>query len=60
ARWQRLRTALRPRGRAQERELSVLAPLLRLGVEWPLELSQVLDVEEPGMSVLFWEEGGAW
>lgn len=60
ARWQRLRTALRPRGRAQERELSGLAPLLRLGVEWPLELSQVLDVEEPGMSVLFWEEGGAW
>ncbi len=60
SRWHKLQTFLRPRGRPQERELSVLAPLLRLGVAWPRVLAQVVEPEDPGMSFLFWEEGGAW
>lgn len=59
-RWQRLRAFLRPRGRSQERELSILAPLLRLGVGWPELLIQALDPGDPGMHLLFWREGGLW
>ena len=59
-RWRRLRAFLRPSGRAQERELSVLAPLLRLGPEWPRELAAALDPCHPGMHLLCWEEGGKW
>lgn len=59
-RWRRLRAFLRPNGRAQERELSVLAPLLRLGPEWPSELAAALDPRHPGMHLLCWEEGGRW
>ena len=59
-RWRRLRAFLRPNGRPQERELSVLAPLLRLGPEWPRELAAALDPLHPGMHLLCWEEGGRW
>jgi hypothetical protein len=59
-RWRRLRAFLRPNGRSQERELSVLAPLLRLGPEWPRELAAALDPRHPGMHLLCWEEGGRW
>jgi uncharacterized protein YllA (UPF0747 family) len=59
-RWRRLRAFLRPNGRAQERELSVLAPLLRLGPTWPKELTATLDPRHPGMHLLCWEEGGRW
>ena len=59
-RWRRLRAFLRPNGRPQERELSVLAPLLRLGPEWPRELAAALDPTQPGMHLLCWEEGGRW
>jgi len=60
ARWEKLRAFLRPDGEPQERALSVLAPLLRLGPEWPSRLAQVIPVDDPGMAVLFWGEGGAW
>ena len=60
ARWRRLRAFVRPNGRAQERELSALAPLLRLGPEWPRELAAALDPRHPGMHLLCWEEGGRW
>ncbi len=60
ARWRRLRAFLRPNGRPQERELSVLAPLLRLGLEWPRRLAGVLDPGDPGMQLLFWGEGAPW
>ncbi len=60
ARWSRLRAFLRPNGRPQERELSVLAPLLKLGLEWPALLADVLDPGHPGNHLLFWGEGGAW
>jgi uncharacterized protein YllA (UPF0747 family) len=60
ARWSRLRAFLRPNGRPQERELSVLAPLLKLGLDWPALLADVLDPGHPGNHLLFWEEGGAW
>lgn len=60
SRWQRLRTALRPRGRPQERELSVLSPLLRLGLSWPPALADALNADDPGMHLLFWGEGGTW
>ncbi len=60
ARWRRLREFLRPHGAPQERQLSVLAPLLRLGVEWPAQLVTAIDPGCPDMQFLFWEEGGAW
>ena len=59
-RWRRLRAFLRPDGRPQERHLSVLAPLLRLGLAWPRQLVAVLDPADPGMHLLFWGEEGAW
>ncbi|MEW6338424.1 MAG: bacillithiol biosynthesis protein BshC [Acidobacteriota bacterium] len=60
ARWSRLRAFLRPNGRPQERELSVLAPLLKLGLDWPAQLAEVVDPGHPGNHLLFWKEGGAW
>lgn len=60
ARWRRLRAALRPDGALQERHLSVIAPLLRLGLEWPAQLVRQLDPDHPGMHLLNWEEGGEW
>jgi uncharacterized protein YllA (UPF0747 family) len=59
-RWGKLRGFLRPNGRPQERELSVLAPLLRLGPDWPRALAAALDPGHPGMHLLCWEEGGRW
>ena len=59
-RWRRLRGFLRPEGKPQERHLSVLAPLLRLGLEWPRQLAAVIDPTHPGMHLLCWEEGGPW
>jgi uncharacterized protein YllA (UPF0747 family) len=59
-RWRRLRAFLRPEGAPQERHLSVLAPLLRLGLEWPQQLVAGLDPSHLGMQLLFWEEGGQW
>ena len=59
-RWRRLRAFLRPDGKPQERQLSVLAPLLRLGLDWPGQLVASLDLTIPGMQLLFWEEGGPW
>ena len=59
-RWRRLRAFLRPEGAPQERHLSVLAPLLRLGLEWPRQLAAGLDRSHRGMQFLFWEEGGQW
>jgi hypothetical protein len=59
-RWQRLLAFLRPGGQPQERALSVLAPLLRLGLAWPGQLVAALDPAEPGMHLLNWEEGGTW
>ena len=38
----------------------MLAPLLRLGVEWPARLVEALDPTDPGMHLLFWGEGGLW
>jgi uncharacterized protein YllA (UPF0747 family) len=60
SRWHRLRAFIRPAGAPQERYLSVLAPLLRLGLEWPGQLVANLDPTNPGMQLLFWEEGGPW
>jgi len=59
-RWRRLRAFVRPDGHPQERHLSVLAPLLRLGLEWPAQLTAALDPRHPGMQLLGWEEGGSW
>jgi uncharacterized protein YllA (UPF0747 family) len=59
-RWRRLRAFVRPNGRPQERELSVLAPLLRLGPAWARELSAALDPCHPGMHLLYWQEGERW
>lgn len=59
-RWRRLRAFVRPDGQPQERRLSVLAPLLRLGLEWPRQLVSAVDPGEPGMHLLYWDEGGAW
>jgi uncharacterized protein YllA (UPF0747 family) len=59
-RWDRLRAFLRPDGEPQERRLSVLAPLLRLGLAWPGRLVETLDPDHPGMHLLHWEEGGPW
>jgi uncharacterized protein YllA (UPF0747 family) len=60
SRWRRLRAFIRPDGAPQERYLSVLAPLLRLGSAWPEQLGVGLDPANPGMQLLFWEEGGLW
>ncbi|HVN74936.1 MAG TPA: bacillithiol biosynthesis BshC [Thermoanaerobaculaceae bacterium] len=60
ARWRRLRAFLRPDGQPQERRLSVLAPLLRLGLAFPGQLVEALDPNDPGMHLLFWGEGGRW
>jgi uncharacterized protein YllA (UPF0747 family) len=59
-RWSKLRAFLRPESRPQERRLSVLAPLLRMGLEWPGQLAAAVDPLHPGMHLLFWGEGGAW
>lgn len=59
-RWRRLVAFLRPDGLPQERRLSVLAPLLRLGLEWPAQLAATLDPSVSGMSLMCWEEGGKW
>jgi uncharacterized protein YllA (UPF0747 family) len=59
-RWRRLRAFLRPDGKPQERHLSALAPLLRLGVGFAGQLAGAIDPEHPGMQVLGWEEGGPW
>lgn len=59
-RWRRLRAFVRPDGKPQERHLSVLAPLLRLGLDWPAQLAAALDPRHPGMQLLGWEEGGPW
>lgn len=59
-RWRRIRAFLRPGGQPQERHLSVLAPLLRLGLAWPHQLAAVLDPTDPGMHLLHWGEGGPW
>lgn len=59
-RWRRLMAFLRPDGQPQERRLSVLAPLLRLGLEWPAQLAETLDPSAPGMHLMCWEEGGPW
>jgi hypothetical protein len=55
-----MRAFLRPEGKPQERHLSVLAPVLRLGIAWPAQLAASLDPTQPGMQLLYWEEGGAW
>jgi bacillithiol synthase len=59
-RWQRLRAFVRPGGQPQERALSVLAPLLRLGLDWPLLLTDALRLDENSMQLLFWEGEGLW
>ena len=59
-RWRRLAAFLRPHGRPQERELSVLAPVLRLGLDWPTQLAADIDPAHPGMHLLHWGEGGTW
>ena len=59
-RWRRLVAFVRPNGKPQERYLSVLAPLLRLGLDWPAQLVEALDPSHPGMQLLGWEEGGRW
>jgi len=59
-RWRRLSAFLRPHGTPQERELSVLAPVLKLGLDWPAQLAAAIDPEHPGMHLLHWGEGNAW
>jgi uncharacterized protein YllA (UPF0747 family) len=59
-RLRRLRAFLRPNGRPQERTLSVLAPVLRLGLDWPAQLVEAIDPLHPGMHLLNWEDGGSW
>lgn len=60
ARWRRLRAFARPGGAPQERALSALAPLLRLGISWPRNLIEALDPSDPGMHLLCWKDGGPW
>jgi hypothetical protein len=60
SRWRRLRAFLRPDGQPQERHLSALAPLLRLGPGWFDQVAAALAPAPPGMQLLFWEEGGPW
>jgi uncharacterized protein YllA (UPF0747 family) len=59
-RWRRLRAFVRPDGAPQERRLSVLAPLLRLGPEWSAQLVAALELDTSEMQLLFWEDGGLW
>jgi uncharacterized protein YllA (UPF0747 family) len=61
-RFARLATALRPRGKPQERALSVVSPLLQLGLELPGLLAQALTAlpAEPAMYLLYWRRGGLW
>lgn len=59
-RWRKIRAFLRPDGKPQERHLSVLAPLLRLGLDWPRRLADTIDPTDPGMHLLHWSEGGSW
>jgi uncharacterized protein YllA (UPF0747 family) len=59
-RWRRLTAFLRPHGKPQERELSLLAPVLRLGLDWPAQLVDAVDPAHPGMHLLHWDEGGGW
>ncbi len=59
-RLRRLKAFLRPNGRPQERALSVLAPVLRLGLDWPVQLVEAIDPMHPGMHLLNWEDGGSW
>jgi uncharacterized protein YllA (UPF0747 family) len=59
-RFRRLQAFLRPAGRPQERHLSVLAPVMRLGLTWPTQLAAAIDPAHPGMHLLFWEEGQSW
>ena len=59
-RWRRLSAFLRPLGQPQERTLAVLAPVLRLGLDWPAQLAAAIDPAHPGMHLLHWDEGGAW
>jgi hypothetical protein len=61
-RFARLVTALRPRGKPQERALSVVSPLLQLGLELPGLLAQALAAlpAEPAMYLLYWRRGGLW
>jgi hypothetical protein len=51
---------MRPNGQPQERALSALAPVLRLGLEWPRLLSDALSLEEEAMQLLFWNGDGPW
>ncbi len=59
-RWRRLTAFIRPDGQPQERRLSVLAPLLRLGLEWPGQLAAAVDPSDSGMHLMCWDEGGPW
>ena len=59
-RWARLQAFVRPEGRPQERHLSVLAAIVKLGVDWPARLAEAIDPAAPGMHLMFWREGGAW
>lgn len=59
----RLRQALRPLGQPQERALSVLSPLLSLGMNFPAKLVEALKALPPdpnAMHLLFWKPGGPW
>lgn len=57
----RLRQSLRPLGQPQERALSVLSPLLSLGISFPLRLSKALSqLPWDGMQLLYWEDSGLW
>jgi len=60
SRWRRLTAFVRPLGKPQERTVSVLAPLLRLGLDWPARLIDAIDPDDAGMHLLNWEEGGTW
>lgn len=60
-RFSRLRQSLRPLGRAQERTLSALSPLLSLGMSFPLQLVSALrQLPWEGMHLLYWQDGGLW
>lgn len=62
-RFDSLRRALRPAGKAQERAVSVLSPLLALGRGFPRTLGQALATlprVSDRMYLLFWRPGGFW
>lgn len=62
-RFARLRHQLRPSNRPQERALSVLAPLLSFGVDFPAKLAgtlRSLPQDPTAMHLLFWNDGGRW